>query len=253
MKTARTLVAWCSAVAVYAAGVRPALLRWGATEQEVAGPYPGAGLVLGGQRGATMAVTIDAPPSRVWPWLVQMGCDRAGWYSWDHLDNGGAPSAERIHPEWQEIAVGHRLASSPSGRTWFEVAGLESERFLALRASFDLRGRPFDPAATRPRSYTDSLWCFLLAELPGGRTRLVVSGYASARPRLVQATIAFLFWEPAHWIMQTRQFVNLKRRAERDPAVGIEPRAEPDALVSSHRRNVRSAPRAAHCSHAPRR
>lgn len=68
-----------------------------------------------------MAVTIDAPLSEVWPWVVQMGCDRAGWYSWDRLDNGGVPSAERLNPGWQSIAVGDHLASTPSGSAWFEV------------------------------------------------------------------------------------------------------------------------------------
>ena len=230
MTTARKLVAACGPVAAYAVGVRPALLRGSATEEEVAGPYPGADLVPGGKRGATMAATINGPPSRLWPWLVQMGCDRAGWYSWDRLDNGGAPSAERIRPEWQEIAVGDHLASSPSGNTWFEVAAVEPARFLALRASFDLRGRRFDPAGPRPRSYTDSVWCFLLQELPGERTRLVVSSYASARPRPLHAIIAFIFWEPAHWIMQTRQFANLKRHAERDPAAD-QPPVTPNPLA----------------------
>jgi hypothetical protein len=235
MKTARKLVAVCALTAAYAVGVRPALLRRSATEEEVAGPYPGADLVPGGKRGATMAVTINAPPSRLWPWLVQMGCDRGGWYSWDRLDNGGAPSAERIHPEWQEIVVGDHLASSPSGNTWFEVAAVEPARFLALRASFDLRGRPFDPAGPRPRSYTDSVWCFLLQELPDERTRLVVSSYASARPKPVQAIIAFIFWEPAHWIMQMRQFRNLKRCAERDPPAGDQapPRSGQLAAIAS--------------------
>jgi hypothetical protein len=227
--TARKLVALCGFLAGYAVGVRPALLRSGATEEEVAGPYPGADLVPGGKRSATMAATIDAPPARLWPWLVQMGCDRAGWYSWDRLDNAGVPSAERMHPEWQDLALGDRLASSPSGKTWFAVAAIEPERFLALRASFDLRGRPYPPAGPRPRSYTDSVWCFLLQELPGERTRLIVSGYASARPRLVQAMIAFVFWEPAHWIMQMRQFANLERRAERDRAAGDEPPPTPSA------------------------
>jgi proline iminopeptidase len=202
----------------YALGVRPRMLRWGASDEEVRQPYPGAELIPGGRRGATMAVTIDAPPSRVWPWLVQMGCDRAGWYSWDRLDNGGVPSAERIHPEWQNLAVGDRLASTPSGRAWFEVAALELERFLGLRASINLRGvRPFDTAAPRPRAYVDSLWGFQLKELPEGRTRLVVSGYTVARPRLLQRIADLLFWEPAHWVMQSRQFANLKRRAERQP------------------------------------
>jgi proline iminopeptidase len=192
------------------------MLRWGASDEEVRQQYPGAELIPGGRRGATMAVTIDAPSSRVWPWLVQMGCDRAGWYSWDRLDNGGVPSAERIHPEWQDLAVGDRLASTPSGRAWFEVAALEPERFLALRAPINLRGgRPFDTAGPRPRAYVDALWGFQLKELPGRRTRLVVSGYASARPRFLQMIADLLFWEPAHWVMQTRQFANLKLRAER--------------------------------------
>ena len=100
------------------------------------------------------------------------------------------------------------------------MAALEPGRFLALRAPLDLRGRPFDTAGPRPRFFSDSLWGFLLEELPEGRTRHAISGYASARPRLVQAIGNFLFWEPAHWIMQTRQFANLKRRAERDSSGG---------------------------------
>jgi hypothetical protein len=204
------------ATALYGVAVRPRMLRWGATQEEVWRPFPGADLVPGGRRGATMATTIDAPPSRVWQWLVQMGCDRAGWYSWDRLDNGGGRSAERVHPEWQAISVGDHLASMPSGSAWFEVAALEPERLLALRASLDLRGRPFDTAGPRPHFYTDSVWSFLLEELPDRRTRLVVSGYGAARPRLAVAIGNLLFWEPAHLIMQTRQFANLRRRAECD-------------------------------------
>ena len=68
-----------------------------------AGPYPGAELVPGGTRAATAAVTIDAPPDEVWPWLVQMGWDRGGWCSWDRLDNAGRFSAREVHPEWQDL------------------------------------------------------------------------------------------------------------------------------------------------------
>lgn len=219
MTHARRLVALLTLSAgVYALGVRPRILRSGASDEEVRGSYPGAEVIADGRRGATMAVTIDGPPAQVWPWLVQMGCDRAGWYSWDRLDNGGAPSADRIHPEWQRLAVGDRLASTPSGRAWFQVAALEPERFLGLRATIDLRsGRPFDPAGPRPRFYVDALWGFQLSAWPGRRTRLVVSGYASARPRLLQVIADRLFWEPAHWVMQTRQLANLKRRAARRP------------------------------------
>ena len=68
-----------AAAVVYAAWVHPRLMRWGATDEEAAGPYPGAELVPGGVRSGAMAVTIGAPPDQVWPWLVQMGPDRGGW------------------------------------------------------------------------------------------------------------------------------------------------------------------------------
>ena len=101
-KTAVMVAAGMAAAGVaYAARVHPRLMRWGATDEEVTGGFPGAGLVPHGQRAATMAVTIDAPPGQVWPWLVQLGGDSGGWYSWDRLDNGGRPSATKVHPEWR--------------------------------------------------------------------------------------------------------------------------------------------------------
>jgi proline iminopeptidase len=171
-----------------------------------------------------MATTVDAPPRQVWPWLVQMGHDRAGWYSWDRLDNFGSRSAKHIHPEWQHISVKDRLLSTPDGMHWFEVAALEPERFLALRATMGRHGRQVPSSGVRPSVYSDSVWCFLLEEFPGDRTRLIVSVYSSTRPWLRNALAGFLFWEPAHWIMQRRQFTNLKRRAEHDMThVGTEP------------------------------
>ena len=215
---ARAAAAAAAFVAAYLAVVRPRLLRAGATAEEANGPYPGDGLIPGGTRSATMAATINAPRSRVWPWLVQMGTDRGGWYSWDRLDNFGSASARTIHPEWQDIAVGDHLAARPDGGQWWEVAALEPERFLGLRMSLDLRGRPFDPAGQRPRYFTDSLWGFELKDAAGGRTRLVVSGYWSIRPKWLQPILSVLLLEPSHWVMQTRQFANLKRRAESESA-----------------------------------
>ena len=166
-----------TAAVIYGAWVRPRLMRWGATDEEVAGPYPGADLVPGGERGATMAVTIDAAPDQVWPWLVQLGGDRGGWYSWDHLDNAGRPSTQRVHPEWQHIALGDTVKywTRRHGpvNAW-QVAALEPNRFLGLRGLSDLRGGSLDPKQPRPPAYTEGLWGFLLNELPGGRTRLVV-------------------------------------------------------------------------------
>jgi len=208
--------------AVYGLALRPRLVRWGATDEEVARTYPGGDLIPDGTRAATMAVTIDAPPAQVWPWLVQMGWDRGGWYSWDRLDNGGRPSANEVHPDWQDLSIGdHLKAWSPGGSmdAW-EVAALQPERFLGLRGLTDLRGRILDQSQPRPPAYVDGLWGFLLEELPRDRTRLVVSGYQSVRPRWLERLVNFWFYPPVHWMMQTRQFANLKRNAEdnRSPA-----------------------------------
>lgn len=202
------------AVAAYAWCVRPRLMRWGASDDEVAGPYPGVDVVPEGQRGPTMAVTIDAPPDQVWPWLVQMGGDRGGWYSWDRLDNGGRPSAREVHPEWQDLAVGDYVkywrGSQGAVDAW-QVAALEPNRFLGLHGLTDLRLHNLDPNQPRPRAYIEGLWGFLLNELPGGRTRLVIGGYEAIRPRWLGRLYSYT---PVVWIMQARTMSVLKRNVE---------------------------------------
>ncbi|MGV9712217.1 SRPBCC family protein [Gordonia sp. NPDC003424] len=198
--------------ATYAGVVRPHMLRWGALEEEVDEDFPDAGIVPDGTRSATMATSIDAPPAAVWPWLAQMGTDRGGWYSWDRLDNWGRHSATRIHPEWQDVTLGDRFLGTPDGSQAWEVVACEPQRFLALRMTLDGKGRQYDPADGRPSSYTDSTWSFWLRPLPDDRTRLVVSGYWAFEPRWLKPIISTLMLEPSHWVMQTRQFHNLKRR-----------------------------------------
>jgi hypothetical protein len=80
---------------------------------EATRPLPGDELVAGAKIRWTHAVTIQARRADVWPWLVQMGCRRAGWYSYDGLDNGGAPSAKRITPELQQVRVGDVFPMTP--------------------------------------------------------------------------------------------------------------------------------------------
>lgn len=216
----RLSLALTVALGAYFFAFRPRMIRWGATDEELQRPYPGADLIPGGRRSGTMAVTIDAPPARVWPWLLQMGYGRGGWYSWDHLDNWGRSSVNELHPEWQQVRVGDRLPSMPDNAAWWEVAALEPERFLGLRATIDLRGRPYPPDR-RPKAFTDSLWGFQLEELPGARTRLIVSGYWAMKPEWAHTLSNLLLLEPTHWIMQMRQFQNLKRLATRDvPSAG---------------------------------
>ena len=104
----------------YALTVRPAISRWGATDAEVSGPLPGDDLASpSGYRAiSTRAITIDAPPDAVWPWLVQMGSGRAGFYSHDWVERllgmtyADGRSATRIHPEFQELHVGDKVPYS---------------------------------------------------------------------------------------------------------------------------------------------
>jgi proline iminopeptidase len=192
-------------------------MRGGATDEEVAGPYPGAELVPGGERAATMAVPIEAPPDRVWPWLLQMGGDPGGWYSWDRLNNGGRPSAREVHPEWQDLALGDYVkywTRTGPVDAW-EVAALEPNRFLGLRGLTDLRGRNLDPKQSRPSAYLEGLWGFLLDELPGGCTRLVISGYQALCPRWLGRFVFYWLYIPVTWTMQARMLVVLKRNIER--------------------------------------
>ena len=203
------------AFAVYASVLRPRFQWLGATEQERRATYPGDDLLPGARRYGAMATTIAAPPECVWPWLVQMGCDRAGFYSFDRLDNGGRPSADHINPEWQHLQPGDRIASAPDASRWFDVALLTPQQALVLRATLTVpAARNIDPAAGLPRAYSDSTWGFFLRPTPEGHTRLVVTGKARGAPQTLIAVGNWLLWDPAHWVMQRKQFAGLRQRAE---------------------------------------
>jgi hypothetical protein len=178
---------------VYALWFRPRLLAWGATRDETTRVYPGDELVPEPDGGATMATTLPAPPEKVWPWLLQMGGDRGGWYSWDWLDNNGRPSADRVVPEWQSLEERQHLYRAPNGPSRFVVALLEANRTLVLRGDYS--------------KSIDGIWGFHLRSAPGGSTRLVARTRNRGLPQLIS-----LPWEPVHFIMQTRQFHNLRTR-----------------------------------------
>ena len=174
-----------------------------------------------------MAVTINATPEQVWPWLVQMGWNRGGFYSWDLLDNAGHPSAKEIHPEWQDLAVGDRLMRL--GPPSYEVATLAPNRFLGLYWLADLRGRRLDPKEPRPSAYMEVLWGFALSELPGGRTRLLIAGYQAARPRFFERLMYDWTFPAMVWIMQARMLAVLRRNIERTNGAVAPPVPSPEA------------------------
>ena len=110
---------------LYIRVIRPWQLRWGATDEEVARVLPGDNLVARPTFNATRAITIAAPPSLVWPWLLQVGVTRAGWYSYDLLDNLGRPSARTIIPDLQDLKVRDVVPMSPDGHAGPRVLAIE--------------------------------------------------------------------------------------------------------------------------------
>jgi hypothetical protein len=105
-----------TALILYLLFVRPWQLRWGATDNEIIRPMPGDEIVESPSFNATRAVTVKATPESIYPWIVQMGVTRAGWYSYDLLDNLGRRSAETILPEHQNIQIGDLIPMSPDGK-----------------------------------------------------------------------------------------------------------------------------------------
>ena len=139
-----------------------------ATALEKRRPLPVDGLVPEPIFTSTHAVTIDAPPERVWPWIAQMGAGRAGWYSWDAIDNCGAPSQTRIVPELQSIARGDIMPAVPGAKEAFVVAAVDPPRDLVLTVPDGHGGNAVG-------------WEHVLDSCPGGRTRLIVRGRASSQ------------------------------------------------------------------------
>ena len=137
-----------------------------ATVLEKRRPLPADAMIPDPIFSSTHAITIDAPPEQVWPWIAQMGSGRAGWYSWDAIDNGGRPSATRIVPAFQTVVPGDIMPAVPGATDAFVVAAVDPPRDLVLTVP---DGRGGNAVA----------WEHVLESLACGRTRLIVRGRAS--------------------------------------------------------------------------
>jgi hypothetical protein len=178
--------------------IRSALLRQLGPAAERAWRLEGDDIVPEARAQLTHAIAIAAPPSAVWPWLLQMGCQRAGWYSWDGLDNAGVRSADRIVPELQALAVGDVIPARPAGTEGFEVLRVVPERALVLRAA-------------SPK--WQGTWAFVLEPLGLDRTRLVTR-YRAAYPPSAGMSLMLPVLRAAHAIMERKQLRTIKHHAE---------------------------------------
>jgi hypothetical protein len=186
--------------------LRPWHMRWGATEAEVAGSMPGDDIVPRAQFNATRSVTIDATPARVWPWIAQLGYRRGGFYTYDQVDNGGEPSADRIIDEYQDLKVDDEIPM------WHESHGLS----IAYKVD-SLKMPDWMLWVHRPHEDEDpdSTWSWRLNELPTGRTRLVTrmkQDYRWQAPRL--ALFNLVLMEFGDFAMERRMLNGIKVRAE---------------------------------------
>ena len=194
------LVAGAAAALSYPRLFRRQCLTWGARPEEVARELPGDDLLANPGIIATRAVTIDAPPGAVWPWLVQMGSGRGGAYTYDWIENLfglGMHSADEILPQFQDVKAGDEFQLGP-GRPKMRVEVFEPERALTLR-------------------FEDQTWVWTFALFPeGGGTRLV-SRNRIATPHAAALTRLFnlLVMEPGSLVMERKMLNGIKERAER--------------------------------------
>jgi hypothetical protein len=219
---------------IVAAGGYAALYRlgrtWGATAREQRQPLDGDELLPQATALTTHAITIAAPPAAVWPWLVQLGWGRAGWYTYRWVDRllfpANGPSANHILPEHQQLQVSDHVPDGPpEADCWFTVERLEPERLLVLRSTRHL------PASWRQGGLAmDWIWSWHLSEPAPGRTRLIQRNRMRLRPvwfeRAFLATII-----PADFIMARSHLQGLQRRAQAAAAEVIVDRA-PEPLAS---------------------
>lgn len=179
--------------------VRRRHLRWGATDEEVSAPMAGDQRLVTPDYVSTRAITIEAPPEAVWPWLVQVGRGRAGFYSDDLLDNGGRPSADSIREDLQGLDIGQwvPMAERITPRTAFRVTEVWT---------------PYELLWSKP----DSTWSWRLTRTASGGTRLVTRIRATHDRRHRGTWLASLvLLELGDYAMQRRMLLHLRERSER--------------------------------------
>lgn len=195
-----TLVVLATLAVLYWVPMRRWMNRWGTTPSDLSRVMAGDGLLPEWTYSGTTAVTIDAPAEDVWPWLVQIGYQRGGLYSYDWLDRLfgylDRPSANRVLPEFQTLAVGDQI---PLGRgpSW-PVAVVEPGRALVL----DMRNM----------GGLDWVWQFGLYPIDEHRTRFV--SRSRVRAHAVWARLLTHAIEPPGFLMTRRMLLGIKQRAE---------------------------------------
>ncbi len=219
--------------------IRPWHVHWGVIDEEVHQPLPDDVLIPHPKMETTRAITIQAQPADIWPWLVQMGTGRAGWYSYARLENllprsarcAEITNAEQIIPEFQHLKAGDSIPLSPT--TGLTVAAIDPPHVLTLRATVSPQtGMPLDTQEPKPDAYLDGSWVFVLEALDEQVTRVIERVRIDYQPHLRLAPFVYLILEPATFVMERKMLLGIKRRAEKGRSKEAAERSSP--LVVTH-------------------
>ena len=190
---------------IYGLWLRPWHLNWGATEEEVRMTLPGDELTPGAKGRATHAITIYAPATEIWKWLVQIGQDKGGFYSYSWLENlcgCNLHNAERIIPEFQHLQNGDKVWLHPKALP-LPVVHLEANRTLVLGSNTSEPGT----------------WGFFLKPVNANTTRLLIRNRGDWKSGLLRNAIQYGIYEPTHFIMEQKMMRTIKSLAERNASV----------------------------------
>ena len=187
-----------SGLGTYSLFLRRQCLTWGARPDEVSRKLPGDELLADAGIVATRAITIDAPPAAIWPWLVQMGSGRGGVYTYDWIENLfglDMHSTRRILPQFQDVKAGDEFPLGP-GRPTMRVAVLDPERTFTLR-------------------FADGNWVWIFALFAeDGHTRLISRNRIATPGAWPTRLFGMLVMEPGSLIMERKMLLGIKERAE---------------------------------------
>jgi hypothetical protein len=201
--------------------------RWGATDEEVSASLPGDEIIPHPMLETTHAITIHAPAAEIWPWLVQMGYQRGGWYTdtrwyaWveQALWHSQGTGTDRILPQFQHIEVGDTIPDGPPGTAYWTVKALEPNRFLALYSTTHVRYAVPASLRNNPQLGIDGncTWVFVLKKIDENTTRLILRARINAEPRLFRL-FAFPLLLPADFAMARTMLRKIKWCVEQSNA-----------------------------------
>lgn len=182
---------------VYLLVIRPWQLKWGANESELKIDYPGDSIVKYPDFNAIRGITINAKPSDIWKWIIQIGSQRAGWYSIDWIDNAGKKSSEIIIPEFQNISVGQFVPFTPDQKNGMWVKEFVENNYILW---IDDKGM--------------ATWTWLLSALNSNQTRLITK----LRTKYTWKSIwilYYLIYDIGDIIMMSKCMKGIKKRSEK--------------------------------------